>query len=347
MVQSITPTPAVCLWLRPMLIMELLTWVRLRMRRYSRFGFLMIRAVVSTVLVLLSGCGTNASSLRDELRKESAVSGLALVEGRGDQIVVISFDGAEKYFRTNFRQPFIFGTAGRMVLWWDRVQFLNATWPIIESVDGETVMEVSPPSPEFSPRALNETAGRLAFWGLIKRQDSSPALRWASIDFSSIGFISQTDDRCDWSPDGNRLVYEKQGTLYIFDVDTGVSKPLIAGHDPTWSTTSKWISYRNLDGHASLVSTDGVIKKWPVGIYEPISPIRWSPEGHFVSFSEAVPVHVPLIGTYYRLVVCRVSDGEAITVRKFGLGTGDTGNFHWIVDYRQFCAACKASQPFN
>jgi len=161
------------------------------------------------------------------------------------------------------------------------------------------------------------------------------------------GYVDGSDGPCDWSPDGTSLVYEKQGAIYIFQVSTSESKFLTEGHDPTWSPNGNLIAYRREDTTAALISREGVRMSWPVSSFHPVSPLRWSPDGRYVSFAESVPERIPLIGTYYRLVVCRVSDGKVLVARKFGAGAGDTRNFHWIVDYRKFCSHCATGEPFN
>jgi hypothetical protein len=144
------------------------------------------------------------------------------------------------------------------------------------------------------------------------------------------------------------LVYEKQGRIYVFSIPRGASRLLTQGRDPTWSLNGKWIAYTTADGKAALVAVDGTSASWPISNHEPMGPVRWSPNSRYILFSEATAgLRIPFVTAYYQLLICRVSDGECVSIRTFGAGAGDTENFHWITDYRKFCSSCMPGQPFN
>jgi hypothetical protein len=303
-----------------------------------------IKAVVLNALLLLACESHGAPGLHEELRKASAVSGLALVESRGAKTVVIPFDGEERFFQTGLSQPLVFSKSGHAVLWWNQAGLSSEL--LVKTVGGTPILQSRPPVGQLMPSALNETAARLAF---VARSTNAVrlTLQWASFDFSRSGVVGEADGPSDWSPDGEALVYERAGQIYIFDVSRGSSVPLVRGHEPTWRPDGAAVAYLTEGSQAALVTREGSSIKWPLDGYHPIHGLHWSPDGRYVVFPEEVPEHIPLIGTYYRLVVCRVSDGGAITVRKFGAGAGDTGNFHWIANYRDFCTDCKSGEPFN
>ena len=286
----------------------------------------------------------NSQELRDELRRESAVSGLALAAGSSWYITVIPFDREERNFRTEqSRQIMAFGRAGRMVVWIYRPSFLQPDQFFVDSTDGERVENINRKgASSFFPLALSEAAGRIAFWGGLQGKDRAEGLRWSTFDLSRGSFIDEGRN-CDWSPDGAALVYEKQNEIYVFDVATSSSRLLVKGHDPTWRPDGQCIAFRAPDRRASLVTTAGAPVKWALGTHEPTGAVRWSPDGRNVSFSEPIPgLHIPFVTADYRLVACRVKDGKSLTVRKSsGAKTGDTNNnFHWIVDYGKFCSGC-------
>lgn len=283
-------------------------------------------------------------SLRQELRSESAKNGLAIVEALGSSVAVVSFDGNERYFDTGSRQLLVFSNSGRAVLWWNMPNLLPPGEMTIETIDGKKLIQKRQPRSQFFPLALAESAERLAFQGTSK--GGALQLQWASFDFSQGGLIGYVRGSCDWSPDGSALVYSDEGEIHIFDVSSGTSKPLTKGDDPTWSPDGKLIAHRDYDSHAALITKEGLPIKSPLNAYSPIHPLRWSPDGRYVLFPERVTDRIPLID-HYRLVICRVSDGGSIIFREFGAGTGDTGNFHWIVDYPKFCGSCKPGIPFN
>lgn len=303
------------------------------------------RMLIAAMLTL-SACGRpDDAGLRDELRHESATIGLALAQAIAGDIVVIPFDSPAKYFQAEFRFPIsAFGKGGDTVVWWSPRNFWDFRGEfVVDSTSGKKVAEGHPPLSGFHPVALNESAGRLAFW--CGPQGKTPGgLYWASFDFSNVGFVDEGKSYPDWSPDGGALVYAKEGRIYLFDVVSSSSRPLVAGHDPTWSTNGKWIAFIGPDGLASLVTTQGIPLNWPVSTRHPMSPLRWSPDGRYVSFSEALPPSFAVMYAVSRLVVCRVSDGKTITVQKLGSKSGDWGAFHWIVDYRKFCGRCTLKE---
>lgn len=301
----------------------------------------------------LAGCGlSDDASTRANLRVESARQGLALVGTRGKLIAVVPFDGPERYFESELGNPLTvaFGRGGRMVAWYG-ASVWNAEDLIVTSINGDVVAKARAPARGFLPGALNEDSGLLQFVGSMPDTRRSGGLYWASLDLSRIGFIDSLGPGDspfgDWSPDGRTLVYAKDRVVYVFDMSRRLSSRLAEGLDPTWAPNGRWISFRSLDGQASLMTVNGRRVAWPVGAHKALGPIRWTPDGRYVSFPEAEPQPSLPFGAYYRLVVCRVGDGRAITARKFGAEAGDFAGFHWILDYREFCRNCKAGQPFN
>jgi hypothetical protein len=279
---------------------------------------------------------------------ESVARGLALVSAIAGHVVVLPFDGPTRYLESEYRFPIsAFGHAGRMVLWWSPQDFLDSSGTfVIDSTDGKRVAEAQPPVIGFHPVALSETAGRIAFWGRPKGKSMVEGLYWASFDFSHAGLVDQATGYPDWSPDGGSLVYDKEGKIYIFEIAPGSSRALTDGRFPTWSPDGKLVAFVAPDGRASLITTEGAQIRWPIGTHQPISAIRWSPDGHYVSFSERLPSRLALRDAVSRLVVSRVSDGKTMTVQEFNSKANDYQAYHWIVDYRRFCSRC-ASKSTN
>jgi hypothetical protein len=299
-------------------------------------------------LTIAGACqSTKDLEIREDLRKRSASDGVALVTSRGSDIAVIPFDGEERYYHSDSREYRVYGKFGRSVLWMYRTGFFSAVQFGIETIGGEPAQPSRAPTSEFVPIALSESGHRLAYRGVVPRNGRSKGLVWASYDFSESGLVDEAGGACDWSPDGNALVYERRGEIYIFGVQSGSSRRVTAGHDPTWSPDGKLIAFRGDNDKATLISPEGVRKEWAIAARTANSAVRWSPDGLYVSFAEPVKNSVPLIGTYSRLVVCRIADGQAIGVRDFGAGAGDTGNYFWIVDYRRYCLTCTPGEPFS
>jgi hypothetical protein len=284
--------------------------------------------------------------LRNELRKQSATIGLALAAAPAGHVTVIPFDGPEKYFESGYRFPITaFGKAGQLVLWWLRKDFWDLGGEfVIDSTDGRELARKRIPVIGFHPVILSETGRRIAYFG-TPRPGLPKGLYWASFDFSSGGLVDERTSDPDWSPDGVSLVYSKEGRIYIFDVANGVSKPLVAGHDPTWSPNGKWIAFVDASGGASLAATDGAPVPWQLKSHKPLSAMRWSPDGRYVSFPVETPSSpLTLFDVAYKLLVCRVSDGRSMVAQEFGAESAGYAGFYWIVDYRKFCRGCTVAQ---
>jgi len=308
------------------------------------------RAALGLMFALVACEGAQDMLSRAELNSDASARGLALVRARGTSIVVIPFDSPDFYLRS---EPGVeltgFGKAGTVISWSGdplrgRREFLIAT------TGGTTITSAHETGKSFGVTALSESAKRLTYLSPPSLTRRGPGLSWTSFDFSQGGFVDNSDGdnpQGDWSHDGRFIAYEKAGSVYSFDTENGLTKRLVAGHDPSWSPTGNYISYRTPNGRVALITPEGQSVNWPPGQHLTVSAIRWSPTGKYVAFVEARPFHIPLIGSYYRLVVCRVSDGKGVAVREFGPGSPDLQGFYWIVDYRDFCAKCTHGAPFN
>lgn len=293
-------------------------------------------------ILLISACSrTSDSSLRKELRRESANKGLALVSS--SKLLVHPFDGPSRSIQSEYRFPIVvFGKLSRMVLWWTRPDPFNFAGSfVIDSIDGRRIRAVAPPLSTFHPLALNEAAGRIAFWGKPPGKGSKDGLYWANFDVSRVEFVAENTRYADWSPDGAKLVYDKNNQVLSFDVESGSSRKLTDGHSPTWSPNGNLIAFVAPDGKAAVVTTEGVREEWPLSSHLPISAIQWSPTGSYVNFSEKVPTQTATFGKLYRLVVCRVSDGQTATIESSSWDSDPSVDFTWILNYREFCKHCS------
>ena len=302
-----------------------------------------------TAAALLLGCAPAADNgLRQDLTRESAVTGLAIVQIRSDELALIPFDGKERFFQAEYGQPVVaaFGEAGRMVAWYSP-PFFGAGELLVTDGDGSAVVRRSLVVSGFFPVAFSEATMRLAFSGSLPPEDPRVGLRWMSLDSSAQGFVgSYSSDEVDWSADGQTLAYEKDGQMYLFNVETNTLRAVGSGHDPTLCPDGRRLAFRGDDGRPSIMTLDKGSISHPFGSLRVKGVVRWSPEGRFVMLTEPLKP-IPLIGSQYQLWVGRVSDGALAAIRKFGGIAGDYYAYHWIVDYRKFCSRCKPGRSFH
>jgi Tol biopolymer transport system component len=86
--------------------------------------------------------------------------------------------------------------------------------------------------------------------------------------------------RPDWSPDGKRVVYERNAALYTIAVTDGVEKRIAAGIFPDWSPDGSLIAFSR-DG-VRTVALDGSRERRLAAGLNPV----WSPDGSLLALSE-------------------------------------------------------------
>ncbi len=304
------------------------------------------------VLLLLSLCTkARTESVESDLDRDSRSEGLALVAVVGQQTAVFPFGQPAKYYTTKWGIAIpTFAKSGRVIAWNIRTMFQEPE-VVIETVNGEQSTKKALWL-DLSILSLNETCGRIALLARSgKRYPGAFDLRWTSMDFSTDEFVDrlqgQESHGADWSPDCRFLVYGKADEIRLFDTKDRTSVQLARGYDPAWSPDGKVIAFRGPVGTVSLMNAKGQLLPSPLESHLSLATVRWSPNGKYVSFIEKISPRRPgLFSSTTRLVVCRVQDGDCLTVREFGEIRGYYDEFHWIVGYKDFCRDCAPGEPF-
>lgn len=97
-----------------------------------------------------------------------------------------------------------------------------------------------------------------------------------------------------WSPVDNRIAFEREGRIWIHDLDVGTQQPLTTGrtHDvtPAWSPDGRQLVVSRGDReHRHLVVVDvasGATRALTQGTVHDTSP-TWSPDGRWIAFVRA------------------------------------------------------------
>ena len=112
-----------------------------------------------------------------------------------------------------------------------------------------------------------------------------------------------------WAPNGKELVFEANGSVQVYEIETNHSRILAAGTEATWSPDGTWIAYRDeqhSDYYVIHPSGDGRKKLFHKG--RAVSALYWSPDGRFVAY-----VHQDFFALdveFYHLMVRRLEDNS-------------------------------------
>jgi WD40 repeat protein len=116
-----------------------------------------------------------------------------------------------------------------------------------------------------------------------------------------------------WSPDDKKLVFQANGNVQVYEIETSHSRILGAGTEATWSPDGTWIAYRDeqhSDYYVIHPSGDGREKLFHKG--RAVSALYWSPDGRFVAY-----VHQDFFALdveFYHLMVRRLEDNSETRV---------------------------------
>ena len=91
------------------------------------------------------------------------------------------------------------------------------------------------------------------------------------------------DTQPDWSPSGKKIVFVRDGDVYVVPVAGGVPQRLVRGHDPAWSPDGSTIAFVR-SGDILLMDSDGSGVHTILQDADPFG-LDWSPDGGSIAFA--------------------------------------------------------------
>jgi Tol biopolymer transport system component len=97
-----------------------------------------------------------------------------------------------------------------------------------------------------------------------------------------------TGERPSWSRDGQRIAFDRTGTVYVMNADGSGQRALARGYWPAWSPDGTKIVFSSVvaDGRLFIMNDDGSVSTEifrPEPGYSAFAP-NWSPDGQWISF---------------------------------------------------------------
>ncbi len=231
-----------------------------------------MRAFTALALIVLCGCDPLAPGFRNEMRRRSSDSGLALGYIGGTGMSVYPLAGIpitsrvllENYSGPCVRCPGWFSSDGKLVIW-------NVLWPdwkpdkpslLVRTITGQTIATWSGLLNTPYALALSPDRSRVALEA-INHYPGAPAtgLQYVMLGTSSRVMLEPQppenemngSESVGWSPDSRSIVFSRHGKIIIVNIGTGDRRVITGGSMPAWSPDGRWISFTSPDGRPMLL----------------------------------------------------------------------------------------------
>jgi hypothetical protein len=319
------------------------------------------------VSVLLAPSALSRESVRSELTKLQAQTGLSLVSVRDNKIYTISFakrklDEAKPLPTSGTLMHGGFSEDGtRVAVEFCRKPGLTHPTPNRTECPGGLVFAVMrADGSDFHEYADLTNPGYVACWShdaskialqVQDRRRDGYAFELQILDVATgvtqvvaAGHDSFVDPQC-WSPDDKHLVYTASnmggnGQTSIYDVDLKTSRHFSKGTRPTWSPDGEWIALLecppSLWGCKYYVVRPSGSEKKVLFESESATALWWSPNSRLVAYVNGARAFERTPGQQLRemvrLRVRRLDDNSVDSFADFF--DGDTMDFQWLKNSR-------------
>jgi hypothetical protein len=129
----------------------------------------------------------------------------------------------------------------------------------------------------------------------------------------------------------NKIVFENEGSIQIYDTASGKIRDLAKGVNPTWSPDGEWIAFREHDTYYAVRPT-GLGKRELFHKKNVTSGLYWSPDSRIVAYVSLAGVlegGLSLDVETYRLRVRRLEDHSEDWVAN---GVSCCINYDWVTN---------------
>jgi Tol biopolymer transport system component len=166
-------------------------------------------------------------------------------------------------------------------------------------------------SPDWSPKG-----SRILFtWWTF---DEGRGLAWVRPDGSGLETLELYAGRGRFSPDGRKVVYERDGNLKLMNLAGRRTRPLTSdassdGYAPDWSPDGRQITYTGQEGLYVLDVKTGQVRNLAAGWTAPVSypsTALFSPDGTQIAFAAADMSAYPEGQAVGRIYTVDVAGGE-------------------------------------
>jgi Tol biopolymer transport system component len=135
-----------------------------------------------------------------------------------------------------------------------------------------------------------------------------------------------------WSPDGSKIVYERDGNIYTWSMRDRNTKTVTSGKWSTWSAIDDSITFYEAGAYHSFDSKTGSSKRL-FSAKNAYSPLWWSPDGRFIAYVSGERFSESTFASEYpdevRLRIRRTVDGQEDWAVRFS-GIGPWQDFQWV-----------------
>ena len=173
--------------------------------------------------------------------------------------------------------------------------------------------------------------GTIAFSGVVH---GVPGIYEVAASGAHLRRVTGPGSQLAWSPDGGRLAFLRNGSLWLVSGSNAVRRVVPGPVDEfTWSRDGRRIAYRGDDLTLSIATTSGVVTRLTADARAP----AWSPDGRLIAFVTSV-AHVNDQGEDEYVAVVR-PDGSGRTRLQLAFTTGVA----WSPDSRRLAFAAPAA----